>query len=201
MAEEKVDLSLEEISEQAPCIGAALPEGLGGTMDGKKPSMSHVEDITEALGPYQKYFGQYFSKLRPLKEFFSLSRPNGDMRARLEANLAHFKINYALIFLILMIVSIIINPKCLIVISVLAIVWMGFLKKNDDPNWEVVIGGMPLGKTQRVMAMNIITAIVILSVLGQIFFSAAFFCACLVVVHGVMHAPPDDTPAPANDVI
>jgi len=100
-----------------------------------------------------------------------------------------------------MIVSIIINPKCLIVICVLALVWMAFLKKNDDPNWEVVIGGMPLGKTQRWMALGAITAIVLLCVVGQIFFSAAFFCACLVVLHGVLHAPPSDTPAQADDVI
>merc|ERR1719316_2004253 len=116
------------------------------------------------------------------------------MRARLEANLTHFQINYAIIFLILMIVSIIINPKCLIVMCVLALVWMAFLRKNDDPNWEVVIGGLPLGKTQRWMVLSAITAIVLLCVVGQVFFSAAFFCAVLIVLHGILHAVPENDP-------
>lgn len=181
--------------------GQPLPEGLKGTMDGQKPPMSRVEEVTQALEPYQKKYGHYLSKIQPWREFFALSKPNGDMRARLEANLTHFQINYAIIFLILMIVSIIINPKCLIVICVLALVWMAFLKKNDDPNWEVVIGGMPLGKTQRWMALGAITAIVLLCVVGQIFFSAAFFCGCLVVLHGIMHPIPGADVAPADDVI
>lgn len=189
MAEEgTVDIKLDE--ETTACIGQPLPEGLKGTMDGAKPPMSHVEEITQALGPYQKRYGHYLSKMQPWREFCSLSKPNGDMRARLEANLTHYQINYAVIFLILMIISIIINPKCLIVICVLMVVWMAFLKKNDDPNWEVVIGGMPLGKTQRWMALGAITAIVLLCVVGQIVFSAAFACAILVVIHGVMHALP-----------
>merc|ERR1719506_2539955 len=123
------------------------------------------------------------------------------MRPRLEANLAHFQMNYAVIVLILMTVSIITNPKSLIVICVLALVWMAFLKKNDDPNWEVVVGGMPLGKTQRWMALGAITSIVLLCVVGQIFFSSAFFCGFLVVAHGVMHAVPGADVAPADDVI
>jgi len=196
---ETIDLSLD--GEASPCIGQPLPEGLGGKMDGQRPPMSHVEEITSALEPYQKKYGHYLSKIQPWREFFSLSRPNGDMRARLEANLTHYQINYAVIFLILMIISIIINPKCLIVICVLALVWMGFLKKNDDPNWEVVVGGMPLGKTQRWMALGAITAIVLLCVVGQIFFSAAFFCGCLVVAHGVMHAVPGSTPGEADEMI
>ena len=67
-----------------------------------------------------------------------------------------------------------------------------FLKKNDDPNWVVTIGGMELGKlgisapgepekrtsrkirglrTQRWMALSGITAIVLLCVVGQAWLS------------------------------
>eukprot|EP00972_Heterocapsa_arctica_P085462 12595271-Heterocapsa_arctica.AAC.1 len=68
---------------------------------------------------------------------------------------------------------------------------MAFLKKNDDPSWQVTVGGVDLGKTQRWMALSAITAIVLLCVVGQVLFSAAFFSTMLVVAHGVLHPVPD----------
>mmetsp|Transcript_61097 Transcript_61097/g.137676 ORF Transcript_61097/g.137676 Transcript_61097/m.137676 type:complete len:202 (+) Transcript_61097:85-690(+) len=173
-------------------ITAALPEGVKGTMDGDKPPMNQVEEIQKALEPYSKKYGHYLSKMRPWREFIRLSKPEGDIKRRLEVNLTHYQINYAIIFLIQMVTAIVMNPQCLIVICVLALVWMAFLKKNDDPSWEVSIAGMPLGKSQRWMALTGITAIVLLCVVGQVFFSAAFFCAMLVVVHGILHPVPDE---------
>merc|ERR1712061_23406 len=131
-------------------------------------------------------------KIRPWKEFLILSKPQADAQKRLQVNLTHFQINYAVIFLIQMVAAIVTNPQCLIVICVLAMVWVAFLKKNDDPEWEVNIGGVSLGKTQRWMALSAITAVVLLSVVGQVFFSAAFFCAILVVLHGVLHPLPEE---------
>jgi general stress protein CsbA len=109
----------------------------------------------------------------------------------LEVNLTHYQINYAILFLLQMVVAIITNPHCLVVICVLVLVWMVFLKKNDDPNWEVNVGGVSLGKTQRWMVLSAITSIVLLCVVGQILFSAAFFCAVLVVIHGILHPAPE----------
>merc|ERR1719321_653860 len=113
----------------------------------------------------------------------------GQHRTRLEANLVHFQMNYAIIFLLLMVISIIMNPKCLAVICVLVMCWMWFLKKNDDPNWQLNIGGVELGKTQRWLGLSGITALVLLSVVGNVIFSAAFACGILVVLHGVLHPP------------
>eukprot|EP00421_Protoceratium_reticulatum_P070662 CAMPEP_0168407784 /NCGR_PEP_ID=MMETSP0228-20121227/26339_1 /TAXON_ID=133427 /ORGANISM="Protoceratium reticulatum, Strain CCCM 535 (=CCMP 1889)" /LENGTH=242 /DNA_ID=CAMNT_0008421461 /DNA_START=1 /DNA_END=729 /DNA_ORIENTATION=+ len=169
----------------------ALPQGVKGTMDGERPPMTHVEEIKKALEPIQQRYGHYLAKVRPWREFLRLSKPEGDIKRRLEVNLTYYQINYAFIFVVQMFAAIITNPQCLIVICVLALVWMGFLKKNDDPNWEVSIGGMSLGKTQRWMALSAITAIVLLCVVGQVFFHAAAFCALLVVGHGVLHPVPE----------
>ena len=104
------------------------------------------------------------------------------------------------------------SPVLRMVICVLAIIWVAksltsssmrfassiriemFLKKNDDPNWEVSVGGMPLGKpwpqpggitavgfcdfrTQRWMVLSAITAIVLLCVVGQARFARMRFAA------------------------
>lgn len=165
----------------------ALPAGVKGTMDGEKPPMTQLEEIRKVLDPLRTKYGHYLGKIRPWREFVRLSKPEGDIKRRLEVNLTYFQINYACVFVIQMLVAIITNPQCLVVICVLALVWMGFLKKNDDPTWEVNIGGMSLGKTQRWMVLSALTAIVLLCVVGQVFFSAAFFFACLVIGHGILH--------------
>uniref|UniRef100_A0A7S3WAL0 PRA1 family protein n=1 Tax=Strombidinopsis acuminata TaxID=141414 RepID=A0A7S3WAL0_9SPIT len=175
-------------------LGAAtgdLPKGVAGKMDGEKPPMSNVEEIQKAWEPYKQKYGSYLQKLRPWREFLRLSKPEGDIKRRLEVNLTHYQINYAVIFLLQMIVAIVMNPKCLIVICILTLVWMAFLKKNDDPTWEVNVGGVELGKTQRWMALSAITSIVLLCVVGQVLFSAAFFSAVCVVLHGILHPVPD----------
>merc|ERR1719379_120105 len=121
-------------------------------------------------------------------------------RPRLESNLVHYQINYAIIFLILMVISIIMNPRCLVVICILVMIWMWFLNKNDDPNWNLVIGGVPLGKTQRWMGLSGLTALVLLSVVGNVIFSAAFMCAILIVVHSVLHPMPVQIDVATDDI-
>jgi len=181
----------------AETVGVAVLEtekiiaGVVGTMDGERPPMNKVEEIKHALEPYQKKYGHYLGKMRPWRQFCALSRPNGDIRQRLEANLTHYQINYAAIFLVLMIASMVMNPKCIVVVAVLAIIWVAFLRKNDDPEWQVAVGGVQLGKTQRWMVLTAATAIVLLSVVGQMIFNAAFVCGVGVILHAILRAPED----------
>lgn len=174
-------------------VAAKLPPSVGGSMDGEKPPMTLLEDVKQNLDqqlePLQRKYGHYLTKLRPWREFARLSRPQGDQVQRLNVNLSHYQINYALIFLALMATSIVMNPKCLLAIAVLVVVWMAFLRKNDDPAWEVQLAGVLLGKTQRWLILCGITSILLLCVVGRILFSAAFCCALLVLAHAVSHPP------------
>eukprot|EP00434_Breviolum_minutum_P014523 symbB.v1.2.012808.t1/scaffold884.1/size313170/20 len=174
-------------------LGAELPAGVKGTMDGEKPPLSQVEELKKAIEPFKLKYGHYLTQIRPWREFIRLSKPEGDIQKRLQVNLSHFQINYAVLFLLQMVLAIISHPQCLVVIVVTAIIWIMFLKKNDDPNWVITVGGMELGKTQRWMALSGITAIVLLCVVGQVMFSAAFFCSILVLVHGILHPIPEIT--------
>lgn len=167
-------------------------------MDGKKPPMNKVQEIQEVIEPYQKKYGHYLSKIRPLREFCTLAKPEGDIKARLEANLTYFQINYALLFAVLFSISLLMKPSSLMVIGLLSLVWVAFLRKNDDPHWIVNIAGIELGKSHRWMVLGLITALVLLTVLGQLFFSAAMTCAVLVVIHGVLH-PVDSVTADPSE--
>mmetsp|Transcript_88233 Transcript_88233/g.175298 ORF Transcript_88233/g.175298 Transcript_88233/m.175298 type:complete len:202 (-) Transcript_88233:83-688(-) len=169
----------------------ALPAGVKGSMDGERPPMTQVEEIKKAFEPYREKYGHYLTQIRPWREFLYLTKPDGDMQKRLQVNLTHYQINYAVVMLLNMVVAIVMNPKCLIVMCVLALGWVAFLRKNDDPNWEVNVGGMPLGKTQRWMVLSVVTAVVLLVFVGQVLFSAAAFCAVLVLAHAIMHPIPE----------
>lgn len=168
-----------------------------------KLPMTKVGDLQVALEPYRERYGAYLKKMRPWKQFFSFAKPEGDLKARLEANLTHFQINYAIIFLIQCIWSLVMNPHCMAVVAVLVIVWMWFLKKNDDPDWEVNIGGINLGKTQRWLVLCALSAVAFLVSAGNLLFSAAFAAGCLIAVHGMLHPVPTgyDTDAAFDGVI
>jgi len=169
---------------------ADLPAGVAGSMDGEKPPMTQVEEIKKAIEPYREKYGHYLMQIRPWREFMQLSKPNGDMQNRLQVNLTHYQINYAVVMLLNMVIAIVMNPKCLIMMCVLALVWIAFLRKNEDPNWEVNMFGMSLGKTQRWTVLSVATAIVLLFFAGQILFSAAAFCGVLVLAHAILHPVP-----------
>lgn len=191
-----ITVSSREQSYSDISLDDPLPPTVTGVMDGERPPVTQVEKMKKKLEPLlnSEKYGHYFSKVRPwcgTGGFLVLSRPQGDTWARLEANLTHYQMNYALIFLALMVASIVINPKCLIVMCVLSLVWMAFLQKNDDPSWEVQVAGMEIGKMQRWMILSMTTAIALLCVVGEVLCSAALLCAALVLAHGVLHAVPD----------
>jgi len=189
----------EDLADDGRRLSAStpLPADVKGPMDGEKPPMNRMDDLKESLQPYR----HYLEKLRPWREFLRLSKPgSGEAKARLETNLAHYQINYAVIFLAVMVTSIIINPRCVAVICVLALVWMAFLKKNDDPSWEVIIGGVKLGATQRWMSLCLITAIALFCAVGQVIAFAASVCAVLVLAHGVLHPATALANADADEV-
>lgn len=184
-------------------LNTRVPAIVNGAMDGikEKPQETKMEQFKRTLEPYKEKYGTYLSKIRPWREFVSLSRPQGDARKRMEGNLTYYQINYAAIFLLLMISSILMNPKCLVVVSVLVLVWMAFLKNNDDPSWQVRIAGLDLGKTQRWAILNVITAIALFCVVGGVFFHAAWLCSLLVLAHCVLHPVPEAIAASEFDEV
>ena len=72
---------------EAEKLGAELPAGVQGTMDGEKPPLSQVEELRKAIEPFKlkcqrffewpfcikkKRYGHYLTQLRPWREFIRL---------------------------------------------------------------------------------------------------------------------------------
>eukprot|EP00930_Biecheleria_cincta_P035040 TRINITY_DN24137_c0_g2_i1.p1 TRINITY_DN24137_c0_g2~~TRINITY_DN24137_c0_g2_i1.p1 ORF type:complete len:204 (-),score=27.66 TRINITY_DN24137_c0_g2_i1:235-846(-) len=193
------DVNAFSVTHSVTAESSVTPEGVAGKMDGEKPPMTRMEDIKETVESLNHKYGHYFAKIKPWREFFQLSKPHGEVKTRLWRNLIDFQMNYALIFLLGMIFTIVLDPKCLVVILSLVLIWVLFLKKNDNPEWHLSVGGLELGKSQRWLVLVTLTGLILFCVVGQALFSVAVCYTGLVVVHGILHPLPEDLHIPNDD--
>lgn len=172
----------------AGAVGAALMSGKLGEVPNILGAMTPVPT---SMQPVKETAGKFLSKAQPWKAFLlPLSVPSGaEGCSRITANLYHFQTNYAILFVLQLALAILWQPSALFCIAALVLTWMGFLKKNDDPDWHPVVGGHQLGPTQRWLALSAITALVLLFVAGNTIFSAALVFLVAAGIHGVVHDP------------
>merc|ERR1712190_655606 len=80
--------------------------------------------------------------------------------------------------------------------------WGKFLSLNSNPDWQPAIGSVQPGKTQRLLCMVVLTAIVLLCVMGPVLLFDLPFSFVLVIGHGLLHPVPDmaeDAPETSKD--
>mmetsp|Transcript_26295 Transcript_26295/g.55960 ORF Transcript_26295/g.55960 Transcript_26295/m.55960 type:complete len:231 (+) Transcript_26295:36-728(+) len=176
-----------------------------GTMDSKPvgealPSASQVNALLKLLKVEQlgvagifRTAQQHLGNLKPWKEFMlPISNPGqGETCTRLTQNVTTYRTNYLVIFFLVAVLMILRSPSSVACIGIMAVVWVWFLKKNEDTEWKPVVAGIEMGPTMRTIAMTLVTALVVLGWLGQTLFSAFFFSACAAGLHGIMHKPPE----------
>merc|ERR1712039_509123 len=119
---------------------------------------------------------------------FPVSIPSAsECCTRLTANTYTFQTNYAILFVLQLVLAIVFQPSALITIIMTVVVWIFFLKKNDDPDWAPIVGGVQLGPMQRWLCMLAATAIILLFVVGGVVFNTAMLFCVFIFVHGVLH--------------
>ncbi|CAK0911456.1 unnamed protein product [Prorocentrum cordatum] len=87
--------------------------------------------------------------------------------------------------------AILFDPSALVCVVFVAAAWALFLKKNADPDWAPVVGGIALGPTQRWLILACGTALLLFLVAGTVIIHAALLYAAAALVHGVLHDPSD----------
>ncbi|CAK0864697.1 unnamed protein product [Prorocentrum cordatum] len=177
-------------SQAAP--GAAA----GGLLGGALSSAAGPRKLAGAAVPASllpEAAGRLLSDAQPWRGFLlPLSKPPpGDYAARLTANLSRFKTNYAVLFVVTLTAAILFDPSALVCVVFVAAAWALFLKKNADPDWAPVVGGIALGPTQRWLILACGTALLLFLVAGTVIIHAALLYAAAALVHGVLHDPSD----------
>lgn len=119
--------------------------------------------------------------------------------SRLTANLFYFQTNYAVLFVAALVLSIVLQPSALISVAITAIAWVLFMRKNQDPDWKLAVGGVELGRAHRWAAMTGGTAVVLLFMAGSTIFNAALTYLCFAALHGVLHDPSSCGPSSIHE--
>lgn len=147
--------------------------------------------VPSSFQPVTEQAGKFMGKAQPWRDFLLPMSvpPASEGCSRITANIYNFQTNYAILFVLQLVLAIVLQPSALITIVLTVLVWMSFLKKNEDPEWKPTLGGMELGPMQRWLLLAAVTAIVLLFVAGGAIFNAALLYLFAMLAHGVLHDP------------
>mmetsp|Transcript_93672 Transcript_93672/g.190682 ORF Transcript_93672/g.190682 Transcript_93672/m.190682 type:complete len:254 (+) Transcript_93672:1-762(+) len=178
-------------------MAAAAASAASALMGGKLGLVGGAVDtvvtaaVPTSLQPVKEQACRFLGKSRPWRDFLMpLSVPPGrDCCSRVTANIYNFQTNYAVLFVLQLVLAILLEPSALVCIGVTAAAWVVFLKKNDDPEWTPKLGSTELGPMQRWLLMVASTALVLLFVVGGVIFHTTMFYLTCALAHGVLHDP------------
>eukprot|EP00927_Polykrikos_kofoidii_P060606 TRINITY_DN55544_c0_g1_i1.p1 TRINITY_DN55544_c0_g1~~TRINITY_DN55544_c0_g1_i1.p1 ORF type:complete len:273 (-),score=51.42 TRINITY_DN55544_c0_g1_i1:136-954(-) len=189
----------------AAMMGGKLAEA-PGFVGGAVGSLTQAA-VPTSLQPVKEKAGAFLQKAQPWKDFIlPLSiPPSSEACSRITANLYVFQTNYAILFVMQLIMSIVFQPSALYSLVATAITWYIFLRKNADPEWKPVVGGMELGPMQRFIALTLFTTVFLLFMAGGTIFNAALMYLFTAVIHGIVHDPSKNglpgTPSKKEDAV
>jgi len=174
----------------AAAAAAAVSAGLAASaLMGGKFSTVATAALPTALQPVKDSTQRFLQNAQPWRDFlWPLSAPNASEGcSRLTSNVYSYQTNYAILFVAQLVLAILLQPSALFCIGLTVAVWVFFLKKNDDPDWHPVVGGMQLGPMQRWILLAGLTALVLVFVAGGTIFNAALMYVVLAFVHAMVH--------------
>jgi len=169
----------------------SMAQGIVGEAVGNAVENIASAAVPASLQPVKAKAGAFLSKAQPWRDFlWPLSIPSANEGCtRVTANVYNFQTNYAILFVVNLVLAIIFQPSALICIAMTVVVWIFFLKKNDDPSWTPAIGGVQLGPIQRVLLLAATTLIILLIIAGSTIFNSALMYMFVAFVHGIIHDP------------
>ncbi|CAE7807686.1 prafB [Symbiodinium necroappetens] len=147
--------------------------------------------VPTSLGSVKDQASSFMSKAQPWRQFaWPLSVPSANEGcSRISANVFNYQTNYAILFVVQLVLSVILQPSALMCIMLTVITWILFLKKNEDPDWAPKLGGVVLSPMQRWLLLAAITTIVLLLWVGGVIFNAALMYLLFFLAHGLLHDP------------
>jgi hypothetical protein len=163
---------------------------LGGAMDGIRVPANQFEYVKGVVIAQVGKYGNVVKTVRPWKEFIVVSKPptTADVIIKkIQTNVTYYQSNYLILVSGFLMLSLLTSPSCLLLFAVLGAGWGFLLKLNEDPNYVLVVAGVPLGKNQRMIAASLLTGILVLIFAGSIILSVLGMSAVAVAGHAILN--------------
>jgi len=166
---------------------------IGGSMDGVRVPANQFELVKGIVVSQVNKYSNITKTVRPWREFIVIARPptSADIIIKkIQTNVTYYQSNYLMLVSGFMMLSLLTTPSCIVLFGLLGAGWAYLLKLNEDPNYMLVVAGVPLGKNQRMIAASLLTGILILIFAGSLILSVLGMSAVGVACHAVLNDPP-----------
>ncbi|XP_073035621.1 PRA1 family protein F2-like [Primulina eburnea] len=154
------------------------------------PSGGHIEYISRA----KEHIKSGLGTRRPWREMFSfhcLNLPKSfrDSMSRVKTNAGYFRMNYAIIVLVIIFLSLLWYPISLIVFIVMMAVWLFLYFLRDDP---LAIFGRTISDKAVLLILSVVTLVVLLLTHATTNILVALSIAVVVVlIHAIVRKTDD----------
>ncbi|KAG8367255.1 hypothetical protein BUALT_Bualt16G0053500 [Buddleja alternifolia] len=127
---------------------------------------------------------------RPWKEMVSFSLPESFNVAlhRIQTNISYFQVNYAIIVLFMLFISLLWHPLSLIVFTVVMVAWLYLYFLRDDP---IVLFAYAVDERLTLVVLSIFTVAVLLMTRAVVFVAGLMAGLTVVVAHGAFRETND----------
>jgi hypothetical protein len=163
---------------------------INGAMDGIRVPANQLELVKGVIISQLGKYSYVTKSVRPWREFLVLNKPPsaGDIIIRkIQTNVVYYQSNYLMLVTAFLLFSVLTSPSALLLIAIIGAGWGFLLKKNEDPNYMLVVAGIPLAKTQRTIAAAILSGILILIFAGSLILSVLGISAVAVGAHAALN--------------
>ncbi|GKA41575.1 PRA1 family protein F3-like protein [Tanacetum coccineum] len=129
---------------------------------------------------------------RPWKQMFSsLNAPHGasDALSRIKSNLAYFRMNYAIIILVILFLSLLFHPVSLIVFVVMMCAWLFLYFLRDEP--LTILGRTIDDRTVLVLLSVVTVGLLLFTGATWNIVSSVLIGFAVVLVHAVLRSTDD----------
>ncbi|KAF4655242.1 hypothetical protein FOL47_009510 [Perkinsus chesapeaki] len=169
-------------SEPSPTVAT-------GQLDGSKQPVNKIEEFKVLAMPFIARITSSVTILKPWGEFMKFSKPktSGEVSQRIAKNLFYYQGNYGVCAVVLLLLWVLTTPSALLLCLLLVGCWLAFLGKNSDPNWSPQIGGVSLTRTQRILAMAVLSGALVLIFAGGLIVTVLSLSGVLAVTHATFN--------------
>eukprot|EP00882_Tetradesmus_deserticola_P006155 GHRQ01006480.1.p1 GENE.GHRQ01006480.1~~GHRQ01006480.1.p1 ORF type:complete len:223 (+),score=95.46 GHRQ01006480.1:528-1196(+) len=182
-----------------PPVAPPAPVSAAAVASSVQPAAAQPAATPSALwligSRLREYAASTFEQRKPWGEVLertSFSKPSSLQEAagRLRKNAGYFKINYLIIILLTVAVTLLTHPSSLVVLGSLAASWVYVFAIRQGP---LVISGKELSEREKLLGMSGISFLVVfmLTSVANVLFSALTLSFAIIGLHGAMRTPDD----------